>query len=491
MRTGPAAIAADDYMTANTPRKGLDLLEPLLLTIYVLVAGIATVHVLLTKSDVRAALGWVAVAWLSPIFGALLYFVFGINRVTRRALHFAQIEHQHGSATGPDAEPAVPPNIADLAAISQRVTGSPLIAGNAVTLLQGGDQAYPAMLAAIHEARHSIALASYIFRSDAIGEAFIDALVEAQNRGVAVRVLIDGIGSGYFMSRTLRRLKAGKVPTARFLHTWVPWRMPFLNIRNHKKLLIVDGSVGFTGGLNIEAQHSLRLASRNYIDGVQLRVEGPVTRQLMDTFACDWSFTTGEILDKDVWWPPIVRAGLVFARGIHSGPDADMYKLETILGAALAQARTRVRIVTPYFLPDQRLQFAIAQAGLRGVAVEILIPERCDYILLDWAMRAHLRFFEDVSAAVYFTPSPFNHAKLMTVDGQWCLIGSSNWDTRSFRLNFEFDLECYDQALTAKVDAVIEEKIALSRRAGRRALSAAPTLAKLRDAATRLLLPYL
>lgn len=467
------------------------MLEPLFFTVYVAVACIVTIHILLTKNDVRAALGWIAVAWLSPIFGALLYFVFGINRVTRRALHFAQMGHERASAMGPDSELAVPANIAVLAGIGQRVTGSPLIAGNAVSLLQGGDEAYPAMLAAIRAARHSIALASYIFRKDTIGKVFIDALAEAQNRGVEVRVLIDGIGSGYFLSTTLRRLKDCKIPGARFLHTWVPWRMPFLNMRNHKKILIVDGTVGFTGGLNIEAEHSLRLATKNYIDGIQVRVEGPVTRQLMDTFARDWSFTTGEVLDKEIWWPPIERAGSVSARGIHSGPDADIYKLETILGAALAQARTRIRIVTPYFLPDQRLQFAIAQAGLRGIVIEIIIPKRCDYIFLDWAMRAHLRFFEDVLATVYFSPSPFNHAKLMTVDGQWCLIGSSNWDTRSFRLNFEFDLECYDRALTAEVDGLIEQKISRSRKVSRHELSAAPKWSQLRDAATRLLLPYM
>ena len=467
------------------------MIQFLLITIYVLVAAIVTVHVLLTKSDVRAALGWVAVAWLSPIFGALLYFVFGINRVTRRALDFAKLEHQRGSVTGPDAQPALPANIASLSAIGHRVTESPLIAGNAVSVLQGGDEAYPAMLAAIRNARHSVALASYIFRDDAVGRSFIDALIDAQKRGVAVRALIDGIGSGYVLSMTLRDLKAARVPAARFLHTWVPWRMPFLNMRNHKKLLIVDGTVGFTGGLNIGAEHSLRLAAKDYVDGVQVRVEGPVTRQLMDTFARDWSFTTDEELGGDAWWPAIDFAGSVFARGIHSGPDADMYKLETILGAALTQAQTRVRIVTPYFLPDQRLQFAIAQAGLRGVAVEILIPERCDYFFMDWAMRAHLRFFEDVPATVYFTPSPFDHGKLMTVDGQWCLIGSSNWDTRSFRLNFEFDLECYDRAVTANIDALIEQKISQSHKLSADELAFRPRWVQLRDAATRLLLPYL
>lgn len=468
-------------------------MEFLFATLYVLIAAAVTVHVLQTKSDVRAALAWIAVAWLSPYFGAFLYFVFGINRVTRRALNLAKSGRQGGTTPGPDAQPDMADNIRALAAAGQRVTGSPLIAGNAVTVYHGGDEAYPAMLEATRNARHSIALGSYIFRHDAAGRAFIEALIAAKARGVAVRVLLDSIGSGYFRSATMRALQAGGVPTARFLHTWVPWRMPFLNMRNHKKLLIVDGQVGFTGGLNIGADHSRRLAKRRheYVDAVQVRIEGPVVRQLMDTFAGDWSFTTDEVLDHDIWWPDIPGAGPVFARGIHSGPDADIYKLETILGAALAQARERVRIVTPYFLPDQRLQFAIAQAGLRGVKVEILIPERCDYPFLDWAMRAHLRFFEDVRASVYFTPAPFNHAKLMTVDEQWCLIGSSNWDTRSFRLNFEFDLECYDRALTAEIDALIGKKIAQSRKVDVVRLAAAPRWMQLRDAAFRLLLPYL
>ena len=228
-----------------------------------------------------------------------------------------------------------------------------------------------------------------------------------------------------------------------------------------------------------------------YVDDLQVRVEGPVVRQLLQTFAQDWSFTTEEPIGSEVWWPDIADAGPVFARGIHSGPDADIYKLETILGAALAQARTRVRIVTPYFLPDQRLQFAIVQAGLRGVKVEILIPEHCDHVIMDRAMRAHLRFFRRAPADVYFTPAPFNHAKLMTIDGQWCLVGSSNWDTRSFRLNFEFDLECYDRALTAEIDALIETKITQSRKVDLEVLAAAPQWVQLRDAAFRLLLPYL
>ena len=466
-------------------------LSILIIAAYAAVAATATMHVLLGKSDVRAALGWIGVVWLAPFLGAFLYYVFGINRVTRRALRLTNRDRQSGNDAGPPSRPPLADNIALLAEIGQRVTRNALMPGNGVSILNGGDDAYPSMLSAIRAARQSIALASYIFRSDGVGNSFVDALIEARQRGVAVRILLDGIGSGYLRSATLRRLKSGKVPVARFLHTWMPWRMPFLNMRNHKKLLIVDGVLGFTGGLNIGREYSARASPKKYVDNLHVRIEGPVVRQLMEAFARDWSFTTGELLDQDIWWPAAAPAGPVFARGIRSGPDADIYSLERLLGAALAQAKSHVRIVTPYFFPEQSLEFAIAQAVLRGVVVDILIPVRCDYVALDWAMRAHLRFFSEIPANVFFTPFPFDHTKIMTVDGEWCLAGSSNWDARSLRLNFEFDLECYDRNLTAAVDALVDAKIARSARLDRRELFSKTRASQLRDAAVRLFLPYL
>ena len=157
----------------------------------------------------------------------------------------------------------------------------------------------------------------------------------------------------------------------------------------------------------------------------------------------------------------------------------------------LTLAGKRIRIVTPYFLPDQRLQFAIAQACLRGVEVEIVIPERSNYLIMDWAMRAHLRFFQNIAARIVTTPLPFDHSKLCTVDGGWCLIGSSNWDARSFRLNFEFDLECYDPELAKKLDDIIDAKVARGKILGVAALMERPVWIRLRDAAARLMMPYL
>ena len=179
------------------------------------------------------------------------------------------------------------------------------------------------------------------------------------------------------------------------------------------------------------------------------------------------------------------------ARGLRSGPDADIYKIEMLAGAALMLARKRVRIVTPYFLPDQRLQFAIAEATLRGVDVEIVLPEKSDHRYMEWAMMGHLRFFKHVATTIYLSPPPFDHSKLMTVDGEWSLIGSSNWDARSFRLNFEYDLECYQTNLTARLDLLIDARIARARALSYAELATRPVLIRLRDAAARLLMPYL
>lgn len=469
----------------------IQVIEAVLAIVYPFSAILVTVDVLLKKSDVRAALGWIAAAWLSPIFGALLYYLFGINRVTRRALKLRRFEDAQGRHRLSGTKPAASPNVATLAEVGRRVTESELVAGNAIAVLQGGDAAYGAMLKSIGEARHCIAMASYIYRDDAAGRAFSDALIAAHRRGVEVRVLLDSVGIGYFFPAALHRLKNAGVLARRFLHTWVPWRMPFLNMRNHRKLLIVDGARAFTGGMNIAAEHSKRLNRGDYVDDIHFQVDGPVVRSLMDAFARDWSFTTEETLDQDYWWPPLGEAGKVQARGLRSGPDEDLYKIEMLAGAALTLAKKRVRIVTPYFLPDQRLQFAIAQACIRGVEVDIVLPRISDHIYMEWATLGNLRFFKHIPANIYLSDPPFDHSKLMTMDGEWSLIGSSNWDTRSFRLNFEYDLECYDAGLTASLDATIDAKIAGALKLDPVRLAAKPVPYRLRDAAARLLMPYL
>jgi cardiolipin synthase len=447
-----------------------------------------SVHVLLTKRDVAAAIGWIGLAWLSPVAGTLLYLLLGINRVRRRARRLQRPGTRRLAVASSGARPGFG-SLEVLEIAGRRITGRHTEDGNRLTILTQGDEAYPRMLAAIAAARSSIALSSYIFRADETGRSFIAALTEARRRGVEVRVLIDGIGGGYFISPTYRLLRRAGVSAARFLHSELPWRMPFLNMRSHKKILVADGCHAFTGGLNIAAENVLATAPSYPVRDTHFEIAGPVVAQLMEAFVEDWLFTTGETLSGPAWFPELDIAGETTARVITSGPDQDIEKLEFVMLTAIAAARSSIKIVTPYFLPDERLCSALALAALRGVAVDIAIPETGNHPIVDWATRAEIRPLLDAGCRLWHAPPPFDHSKLMTVDAAWSLVGSANWDLRSLRLNFELNLEAYDEGFSASLDTVIDAKLGRRITAGQLAQRSFPGV--VRDAAARLLLPYL
>ena len=186
-----------------------------------------------------------------------------------------------------------------------RITARPLLTGTAVTIYQNGDAAYPPMLAAIEAAKSSVGLSSYIFRNDAWGGRFIAALIDAKRRGVEVRVLIDGIGGGWLLSPTYHRLRGEGVRAARFMHSLLPWRMPFINLRNHKKVLVLDGTVAFTGGMNIADENVMATRPKMPVQDLHFRIDGPVVSQLAEAFVEDWAFVTGEDIEGAGWVPQI------------------------------------------------------------------------------------------------------------------------------------------------------------------------------------------
>ncbi|MBI3515503.1 MAG: cardiolipin synthase, partial [Proteobacteria bacterium] len=218
-------------------------------------------------------------------------------------------------------------------------------------------------------------------------------------------------------------------------------------------------------------------------------VSGPVVAQLVEAFAADWRFTTGEALGDAAWFPTLTGDGEAVARVITSGPDQALEKLEFVVLSAIAAARRTVRVVTPYFLPDERLLSALALAALRGVRVDIVLPAQSNHRLVDWAARAQMRPLLLAGCRIWYQPAPFDHSKLMSVDGAWSLVGSANWDVRSLRLNFELDLEVYCERFAARIDAEIERR--LGQRVTVRELDGRRFPIVLRDAAVRLLLPYL
>jgi cardiolipin synthase len=458
--------------------------------LHLLLAIGVTSHVLLYKRETNTSAAWIGLAWLAPILGSVLYLLLGINRVRRRAM---SLRGRRATDLVDDSTLTTGRNdhLAQLERAGHRITNRPAERGNRISILRNGDAAYPVMIAAIEAAQRSVVLSSYIFRADAAGSQFIAALTRAVRRGVEVRVLIDGFGGGYFVSETYGELRRARVPVARFMHSSLPWRMPFLNLRSHKKILGIDGRIAFAGGLNIGGENVTRDHPTHPVIDTHFRLEGPVVAQLIDVFADDWSFTTGEHLAGERWFPELapVEGGNSVARAVTSGPDQDLEKIEFVILEALSCARSSVRVMTPYFLPDERIMTGLALAAFRGVAVDIVLPEHSNHPTLDWGSRAQIGPLLAAGCRIWTHPAPFDHSKLMTVDGTWSLVGSSNWDVRSFRLNFELDLEVYDPALAREVDALItaqQGRLISPAELGGRTLPV-----RIRDGAARLMLPYL
>jgi len=485
----------------------MDLLSELAEIWQWLVAGITVVlsllasgHALLHKRDSRAAMVWVGFIWFVPLLGSMAYFILGVNRIKRRAqtlrgdLEKVMDQAKVSGLSAAELASALPgdhKHLLALARASDNVLERPLLAGNSVELLLNGDAAYPAMLAAIQTAQQSVTLCTYIFDRDEAGLAFVEALGAAVKRGVEVRVLIDATGTRYSWPPILGELKRRHIRYARFLRTFPLRRLLEMNLRNHRKILVVDGHIGFTGGMNIRIGHWLSKQPKSPVRDLHFRLEGPVVTHLQEAFAEDWSFTTRESLRGETWFPPQKQNGEIIARGITDGPDEDFDKLRWAILAALAAAKTSVRIATPYFIPDATIISALNLAAMRGVQVDILLPERSNLPFVDWASTALRWQLLQRGCRIWLSPPPFDHSKVFVVDEYWCSIGSTNWDPRSLRLNFEFNVECYNAELAGKLIEWFEVHRKTSRQTSLAEVDGRSLLVRLRDGVARLFTPFL
>ncbi len=474
---------------------------PHLASLLSLAVTIPTVfHILLKKRDTKAATGWVGLVWFAPFLGACLYWLFGVNRIERRAkARFARKEAWPLPTTGATVSPeyiahhfpAEGEGLANLCRLTEKVARQPLLSGNTIVPLINGDQAFPLMLAHLEKAKKSITLTSYIFNNDSWGKRFRVALSEAQKRGVEIRVIIDGVGARYSFPPITWALQKEGIKTASFMRTLLPWRYRYVNLRSHRKIMVVDGTIGFTGGLNICAENVLAENPAHPIQDIHFLITGPVVGGLQCAFAEDWAFTTGEKLQGEKWFPPLSPDGDGIARGIIDGPDEDFDMLRLVILGALTAAHSSIWIATPYFLPDNELLTALRLAALRGIDVQILIPKKSNLLLVDWAAEPNLEELLTAGCRIFHTPPPFDHSKIMIVDQAWVLLGSANWDTRSLALNFEFNLECYDKKLAAEMQEILTVKKAQAQEITVQQLRAKSLPIRLRNNFCRLFSPYL
>lgn len=455
-------------------------------------------HALLFKRDPRSALGWIVVCLTIPFAGPLFYWAMGVNRIHRKARQWLESGRRVAGwdrfASTPEIPKALalPDNVehlSELVTLADRVVIAPLVEGNRLTPLVNGDAAYPAMLEAIAGAERSIHLSTYIFDADHIGRAFVDALTKAASRGVDVRLIVDSLGEKY--SRPLARtlFKGTRVKLGRFL----PLRYGgYVNLRTHRKILVIDGTVAFTGGMNIGGRHMVETPSCSEpVADMHFRVEGPVVAYLQRVFLEDWYFVSKELVSDPAYFPRLEAKGDALVRSVSDGPDKEFRKLHWLIMGALSCARTSVKIMTPYFIPDRPLIAALATTAMRGVEVTLLLPERNNLPFVHWASRAYLWEILQHGVRVYYQPPPFVHTKLFLVDDAWSLIGSANLDPRSLRLNFELNLEVYDHGFTAELNGYFKRAIANSREETLEEVDSRQLAEKLRDCIAKLFSPYL
>lgn len=425
---------------------------------------VGIVAVLRRPREPRAMLAWILAILLLPIVGLLLFVLLGdlrLQRTRRRRRHrrqkLAPGLARHVEALRDTHEPARPhagpfePALHDLIHVATRLTSAPPTRGNAVTIYHDAERTFLALQLAIEAARSHVHLEYYIFQPDETGRAIRDLLIAKVRQGVQCRVLLDDIGCWRLPRRFIREFREGGVQVEFFLPV-VPWRGRWhVNFRNHRKIVVIDGEVGFTGSQNIGDEYLGRRRRLGPWRDTHLRLAGPSVQQLQEIFVEDWHFATGEDLIADAYFPPPNTPGHDVVQLVASGPDQDADVLHQVLFAAVAAARHSVCIITPYFVPDTSMILALQSAALRGVHVQLLVPSRSDHWFVLWAGRSYYEELSSNGVEIYEYGQGMLHSKVVIVDQSWAMVGSANMDARSFRINFEVTTMLYDRGLAEQL----------------------------------------
>ncbi len=447
-----------------------NLLRDVLAAAYVLGMVATAIHILLRKHDPRSAALWLFAVFMVPALGLVLYLVFGVDRVTRKTLlkeagnlrlrqeYMASLPRSHAAYEYPDDEDAEVSPTAEFPGMLEKFCERPLLVGNRVKLMLQGDQVYQGMLDAIEGAKNNVHLQAYIFVADRVGRQFVEAMIRKCREGVACRLLYDTVGSIDSLW-FLDELAHTGVDARAFTPLNPLKRRWQINLRNHRKLLLVDGKVGFTGGMNVCEKHLVDHPLLTRVKDYHFMLEGPVVHQMQEWFVEDWYHACGERLLSKRVFPPLEWRGDDLARVITSGPDGDHEAFYQVVFAAIVGARSRLWIVSPYLVPDKGILSALRLAAHRGVDVRLVVPGRSDHAVVSLAARTFYEELLGYGVSIYERKPPFLHAKAIVVDDDWAIIGSANMDMRSFRLNFEANIEVRSRSFVRALGVAIEDDI--------------------------------
>lgn len=439
------------------PRLGLYLLLAWL--VYML--GLS-VWIVLQKREPVATLSWVMSLALLPYVGFLIYFLLGPQKIQRQRLRRGRsrsgLEQFAGTPSGDS--PCL-----ELARLGQATTGLPPSTALTADWLVDGHATYEALLQAIAAAQHHVHLEYYIWNPDRTGLRLRDALAERARAGVSVRLLLDAVGSGRMRRRHLQPLLDAGAEVGWFHPTrFRPFTRPWVNLRSHRKIVVVDGRLGFVGGINVTDEENEALFPDAYRD-LHLRVEGAVVRSLQLVFVEDWVYAAGcepRAFGAAQYWPE-QAPGPVGAQVLVSGPDSSWEAIHRLHVAAIHEARQRVWLVTPYFVPGEAARMALTSAALAGLDTRLLVPRWSDSKLVTLAARSYFDELLKAGVQVYEYGPRMLHTKALLTDEDLCIVGSANFDHRSFRLNFEVSILLRDRDGCGELARLIESEFGQAR----------------------------
>lgn len=459
--------------------------------------AVLSVWIVMQRRAPVSTVSWILSLALIPILGFFIYYFLGPQRLVKQRLKRLR---SRASAHAPadlallrEAREKAPPALRQLAALGMATCGLPVSSATGVELLSGGARTYDAIFEAIREAKHHVHLEYYIYEPDNIGTQLRDLLIERAREGVAVRLLIDALGSKRIGRKFMAPMREAGIEVALFHDTRIGRRLrPVTNYRTHRKIVVCDGRIGFTGGVNITDEEDKRTRPDAYHD-VHVRLEGSVVRWLQTTFLEDWTYATGDIpRDIDADLPellPKVDAGDIPVQIVTSGPDNQLEGIHRMHVAAINTSTQRAWLTTPYFVPGEPALMALTSAALRGVDVRLLVPHRSDSLIVSAAARS---YFEELMAAgvkVWEYKARMLHSKTLVVDDNCAMIGTANFDNRSFRLNFEVCAVVYGPELARPLAAQFETDLHSSSNV--RGLRKQPFVRRLADSFARLFSPLL
>ena len=448
-----------------------------IVALYFVIIAVTVIVIVHDLRDPVKALSWILVVTLLPVVGLVFYMVFGRNYRKEKIFNRKELEDfkQMENLCRVQLQELVDPEIQhiepieankDIITLLLNNNRALLTVHNKVKILNDGRSKFDELFEAIRGAESSIHLEYYIIENDRIGTELIELLAQKVADGVEVRLIFDDVGSWGIKRRHVRNMRRMGINVCCFMPVVFPWLTSKLNNRNHRKIAVIDGKIGFTGGINV---------ADRYIDGTKfgpwrdthLRIEGDAVNMLQAIFMTDWYFVSGrELLNDEKYFPKSRIRSRSPMQIASSGPDSDWASIMQAFFAAINKARKSIYIASPYFLPNQAILTAMKVAALSGIDVRVMLPYRSDSKIVYWATRSYIGEMLEAGIKVYFYCNGFNHSKLLIIDDNFCSVGSANMDIRSFEDNFEVSAIMYDpkvaEELTRQFMRDIDSSVAVT-----------------------------